>query len=70
MMAAPLLAVDFKACHKAGPRYQFLTGPEDIGEVWWLVKPDRYHIGMMTPEDSDIGLPWVLAISRREMKFI
>jgi len=33
MMAAPLLAVDLKACHKAGSGYRVVTSIDDLGSV-------------------------------------
>jgi len=36
MMAAPLLAVDFKACHKAGSGYRVVAGIEGMTSVWKL----------------------------------
>ena len=33
MMVAPLLAVDLKACHKAGSGYRVVTSIDDLGSV-------------------------------------
>jgi len=80
--AAPLLAVDLKACHKAAPEYQDMTGIDGMDSYRKLaVIPanrlvidthrslrglNRCSAGRLVSRESVIGVSGVIAIIRLE----